>query len=154
MSKHRVYDEVDDIGQRTVSVRWFESQKYKSKNVNSKARLVAQEFEEENLYEIRKDSPTCCEKNFRFLLSLIVANKCKIHSLDIKSAFLQGSKIDHEVYFKPPVEAGTCKLWKLNISVYGLYDALRCWYLRLKSVLLRAGATKANLMILYFLVSQ
>ena len=93
---------------------------------------------------MRKDSPTCCKENFRVLLLLIVANKWKIHSLDIKSVFLQGNKIDREICLKPPVEAGTSKLWKLNISVYGLYDTLCSWYLSLKSVLLRAGATKCK----------
>ena len=55
--------------------------------------------------------------------------------MNTKSAFLQGNKIDREVYLKPPPEAGTSKLWKLNISVYGLCHALRFWHLSLKSVL-------------------
>ena len=75
-----------------------------------KARLLARGFEEENLVEIRKDSPTCCKENFRVLLLLIIANKWKIHSLDIKSAFLLGKKIDRDVYLRPPAEAGTSKL--------------------------------------------
>ena len=140
--KHCVYDEVDDIGQTTVSMRWLVSKKYKNEDVTYKVRLVPRGFEEEHFDKIRKDSPTFCKVNFHVLLFLIVANKWKIHSLDIKSAFLQGNKIDREVYLKPPVEAGSSKLWKLNISVYGLCDALRSWYLSLKSVLLRAGATK------------
>ena len=64
--------------------------------------------------------------------------------MNTKSAFLQGNKIDREVYLKPPPEAGTSKLWKLNISVYGLCHALRFWHLSLKSVLFRAGATKSK----------
>ena len=83
-------------------------------------------------------------ENFRVLLLRIVGNKWKIHSLNIKSTFLQGNKIYREVYLKAPVEAGTSKLWKLNISVYGLCDAPRTWYLSLKYVLLRAGATKSK----------
>ena len=75
-----------------------------------KARLLARGFEEENLVEIRKDSPTYCKENFRVLLLLIIANKWKIHSLDIKSAFLLGKKIDRDVYLRPPAEAGTSKL--------------------------------------------
>ena len=55
---------------------------------------------------------------------------------------MQGGKIDYEVYLKAPVEAGTSKLWKLNISVYRLCDALHSWYLSLKSVLLRAMESK------------
>ena len=59
-------------------------------------------------------------------------------------AFLQSNKNNCEVYLKPPVEAGTSKLWKLNISVYELCDALFSWCLSLKSVLLRAGAMETK----------
>ena len=47
-------------------------------------------------------------------------------------------------YIRHPVEAGTSKPWELNMSIYGLYDALHFWYLSLKSVLLIAGATKSK----------
>ena len=85
-----------------------------------KARLVVRGFEESNLIDIRKDSTTCCKENFRLLLAIVVTNKWKVHSLDIKSAFLQGKNIDRELYLKPPSEAGIKNLCKLNISVYGL----------------------------------
>ena len=106
-----------------------------------KARLVVRGFEESNLIDIRKDSTTCCKENFRLLLAIVVTNKWKVHSLDIKSAFLQGKNIDRELYLKPPSEVGIKNLCKLNISVYGLCDAPRAWYLRLKSVL-EKGRTK------------
>ena len=48
------------------------------------------------------------------------------------------------VLLKPPIESGTNKFWKLNISAYGLCDASHSWYLSLKSVLLKTGATKSN----------
>ena len=96
-----------------------------------KARLVARGFEESNLNEIRKDSPTCCKQNFRLLLAIVVTNKWKVHSLDIKAAFLQSDKINRD-------------LWKLNISIYGLCDAPRAWYLSLKSVLEKGGAKKSK----------
>ena len=70
-----------------------------------KACLVARGFEEENLNNICKNSPTCCKDNFsRLVLSVIVSNSWIIHSLDIKSPFLQGKKIDRDVYLKPPKE--------------------------------------------------
>ena len=37
---------------------------YEVEDVTYKARLVDQGFEEENLDEICKDSPTCCKKKF------------------------------------------------------------------------------------------
>ena len=38
------------------------------------------------------------------------------------------------MFLKPPKEAGTDKLQKLLITVYGLCDAPRPWYLRIKEV--------------------
>ena len=48
---------------------------YKGKDMYCKSRLVARGFKKSNLIDIRKDSPTCCEKNFRLLLAIVVTNK-------------------------------------------------------------------------------
>ena len=109
-----------------------------------KTRLVARGFEERNLNNIRKSSLTCCEDNFRLVLSIIVSNSWIIHSLEIKSAFLQGKKIDRDVYLKPTKEAETSKLWKLNITAYGLCDAPRAWYISVKDVLRKTGVKKSK----------
>ena len=65
-----------------------------------KARLVARGFEEDNLSNIRKDSPTCCKDNFRLTLSIIISNKWIINSVDVTLAFLQGKGIDRDIYLK------------------------------------------------------
>ena len=51
------------------------NQKYKGKGMYYKARLVARGFEESNLINICKDSPTCCKEHFRLLLAIVVTNK-------------------------------------------------------------------------------
>ena len=140
---HNVYEVVENTGQSFVSLRWVIHEKFKGQDMYYKARLVARGFKESN-FDMRKDSPTCCKENFRLLLAIVRTNKWKIHSLDIKAAFLQGKKIDRDLYVKPPPEAGTKNLWKLNISVYGLCDAPRAWYLSLKSVLEKGGARKSK----------
>ena len=129
--KQNVYEEVEDRGQKVVSVRWLISQKVKDNKMKYKAGLVARGFEEDNLSNIRKDSPTCCKGNFHLTLSIIISNKYIIHSVDhVKLAFLQGKGIDCDVYLKPPKEVGTKNLWKLKITVYGLCDAPRVWYIK------------------------
>ena len=65
--------------------------------------------------------------------------------MDIKSAFLQGHLLKRPVYIKPPKEAGTEKLWKLNKCVYGLTDASRMWYLRVDKFLRNMGLEKMPL---------
>ena len=44
-------------------------------------------------------------------------NDWKINTMDIRTAFLQGNSIERDVYLKPPKEAHTKKLWKLNTTV-------------------------------------
>ena len=78
---------------------------------------------------------------------MIAASKIwKIGRLDIKSAFLQGQKIERDVYLKPLKEAGTDRLWKLNKTVYGLGDPLRRWYFRVKDELRALGPKAVSMM--------
>ena len=117
-----VYEEVDDNDQKVISLRWVLSQKYKESGIVYKPRLVARGFGEYNLNELRKDSPTCCKVSFWLVVSIIASNIWTIHSVDVKSAFLQRKEIKRNVYVKPSQEAETAKLWKLKTAVYGLLE--------------------------------
>ena len=55
---HKVYEKVENIGQRFISVRWVINQKYNGKDMYYKARLVATGSEDSNLIDKHKDSPT------------------------------------------------------------------------------------------------
>lgn len=66
------------------------------------------------------------------------------YSVDIKSAFSQGTGIDCDVYLKLPKEAATAKLWKLKTEVYGLCDGPRIWYISVKDVFLKTGSEKSK----------
>ena len=105
----------------------------------TKARLVASGFEEIDANIIRDDSPTCGRKNLRLILLITNLNRWKINTMDIKSVFLQGKSIERVVYLKPPKEAHTNKIWKLNTTVFGLGDAPRAWYIFVKEELLKTG---------------
>ena len=65
-----------------------------------------------------------------------------LHSLDIKSAFLQGLPIGRELYLKPPKCANTSSLWLLHKPPYGLVDACRHFYLRVCQELLSLGLSQ------------
>ena len=69
-----------------------------------KARLVARGFEEEGLQEIPKDSLTCLKESLRLVLAIVAQKGWKASSIDIKTAFLQGEELTHEVYIIPPKE--------------------------------------------------
>ena len=103
-----VYDEVQDNNQPCISLRWVLKEKVISGKPEIKARLCARGFEENN--DFHTDSPTCSREGLRLNISIIASNKWKIHSLDIKTAFLQGKNLERTVYVRPPKEANTNKI--------------------------------------------
>ena len=139
-----VYKEIPDDGQDCISLRWVVKDKVDNMgNTFCKARLCVRGFEEEQNF--RTDSPTCSREGIRVFFSVTAAKGWKLHSMDVKGAFLQGKEIDREVIIRPPKEAQTNKLWKLVKCAYGLADAPRCWYLRIREELLRLGASPSSL---------
>ena len=141
---NKVYDEVDDEKQSSISVRWVLTEKMIEGKTQVKARLVARGFEDASRDDERKDSPTCGRENLRLLFALISACNWRINTMNIKSVFLQGKSIEQDVFIKPPKEANTTKLWKLKTTVYGLCDAPREWYLSVKKELLATGCVKSR----------
>ena len=93
-----------------------------------KARLVA------------RDSPTCSKEAVRLTLAFASANRWICHSMDVKAAYLQGDVIERVICLRPPPEYDNGRLWRLKKAVYGLCDAARHWYLRVKDQLLKLGA--------------
>ena len=71
--------------------------------------------------------------------------KWKCHSLDVKAAYLQGNLIKRDVYLMPPPEYFRGNFWKLKKTVYGLCDAARAWYLRVRDQLLELKAVTCSL---------
>ena len=138
--ENEVYEEVPDEGQDTISVRWIVTEKIKGNQTIVKARLVARGFEEESSF-MRKDSPTCSKECVRLALAIACSNRWKCHSIDIKAAYLQGNAIQREIHLMPPPEYFRGFLWKLKKTVYGLCDAARAWYLRVKTELLTLGVS-------------
>ena len=138
-----VYHEIEDNGQECISLRWVLKDKLDNSGVQfCKARLCVRGFEEEQHY--RTDSPTCSREGIRLFLATAASRKWKIHSMDVKGAFLQGKELDREVLIRPPKEAGTSNLWKLKKCAYGLADAPRRWYLRLREELINSGTSPSK----------
>ena len=117
------YEEVEDEGQFRISTTWVLSEKGNA----IRARLVARGFEDMSMY--RKDSPTVAKSSMRMIIAVSVSRGWQVKTTDIKSAFLQGKKMEREVFIKPPKEAGKqgC-LWRLKHCLYGLNDAARHFY--------------------------
>ncbi|CAG2204921.1 unnamed protein product [Mytilus edulis] len=126
LKQFNTYEEVEDGGQKTISTRWVIT----NKNGDTRARLVARGFEEQSF--IPKDIPKI---------------KWSIKTTDIKSAFLQGNKLERDVHIKPPVESDTPKgfIWKLKHGLYGLKDGARQFYISVKDELLNLGCRQSKL---------
>ena len=136
---NEVFEEVESSeGQKVLSVRWVITEKVQEDKEVVKARLVARGFEEDT-EGLRKDSPTCSREAVRLAVSLAATKNWKCHTIDVRAAYLQGNKIERDVFVKPPPEFDNGMVWKLKKTVYGLKDAARAWYLRVKQELLQLG---------------
>ena len=129
-----VFEVVENNGQKYISVRWVITEKMVNGVLVIKARLVVRGYEE-NTENMQKDAPTCSREAIRILITIASAMHWNCHTIDVKSAYLQGDNIKRDIYLKPPKEYDEGKLWKLKKNVYGLCDAARAWYLRVKKEL-------------------
>ena len=132
--ENNVFETVEDRGQKAITVRWVLTEKVKDGQIITKARLVARGFEE-NTANLKKDSPTCSREAIRILIALASSKQWNCHTVDVKSAYLQGDSIQRKIYLRPPKEYDDGNLWLLKKTVYGLCDAARAWYMRVKSEL-------------------
>ena len=138
-SDNNVFIEVKDEGQDCISTRWVYAWKDKDGSKIAKARLVIRGFEEEDK-DIEKASPTCSSEGLKMVLTIMAQNEWSPKTMDIKTAFLQGNKLEREVFIKPPIEKRKNGIiWKLEKCVYGLVDASLYWYKRVKSFIEKSG---------------
>ena len=130
------YSEVEYTGsQHVLSSRWVITRK---SDESVKARLVVRGFEEMDYPQ--SDSPTASNNSLKLFFALAANEQMRIKSMDVTSAFLQGAPLSRLVYMEPPAERQNRDvIWKLNKSVYGLYDASRKWFQAVKPELLSLG---------------
>ena len=103
-----------------------------------KARVCAQGFSQIPGVDFgQTSSPTARLSSLRFILALAAAQDWEIHQIDFKNAYLNGD-LDEEIYMKQPPgfeepgrEDWVCKLLK---AIYGLKQAGRQWYLKVKEL--------------------
>ena len=139
LSRWKEYDTVKQVSHvsdmQVLSSRWVVTEK---DGGAYKARLVVRGFEED-IYP-QSDSPTASRDSFKTFLAIAANEDFVIKNMDVKSAFLQGTPLNRDVYIVPPME---CRkpgiVWKLKKTVYGLYDASRSWYFAVKEELKTFG---------------
>ncbi len=109
----------------------------------AKARLVILGYQDPNIEEIPRDSPTLQKESRSLLLQMCASQKWQIESFDIKTAFLRGSKRDNRILgMEPPKEMKErmqlrdYEVCELRKSAYGLVNAPYLWYQELKEALI------------------
>ena len=135
------FDTVNDEGQFVIKTRWvFTEHVDESKGYKLKARLCMRGDREQDIGNIRADSPTAHKDSLKLALAIAANENFEIFSGDIKSAFLQGKTLERKVFVLPPPEAKLSgKLWLLKKAAYGLIDGSRLFYLELKEKLEKLG---------------
>ena len=141
LKKYEVFQKVRDEEQVTIGTRWVITQKeaHDGQKTQVKARLVAQGFQE--IDKVQSDSPTVLRESFRMFLSLAATTRIeKLRSIDIRAAFLQSDKLKRDVFVRLPKDiAEEGFIWKLQKPLYGLTDAGRRFWLRVKKILEQNG---------------
>ncbi|WVZ88979.1 LOW QUALITY PROTEIN: hypothetical protein U9M48_035444 [Paspalum notatum var. saurae] len=125
---------------RPIDTKWVFKNKQGENGmvVRNKARLVAQGFcQKEGIDYEETFSPVARLEAIRILLAFAASKGFKLQQMDIKSAFLNGF-IEEE----------------LRKALYGLMQASRAWYARLKSFLLKSGFVMGLVDKTLFLLSR
>ena len=109
----------------------------------AKARLVILGYEDPNIEDIPRDSPTLQRESRSILLQICASKRWSIEAFDVKTAFLRGSRRDNRLLGVEPPEEMRRKMGlkaeevcELRKSAYGLVNAPYLWYQELKEALL------------------
>ena len=106
-----------------------------------KVRLVARGFQES--LKPQSDNPTAVKESFKLLTALYANFGFKLPSVDIYATFTKSKVLDREVFVEPPLDVKKQGIiWKLKKPLYGLDEASRKIWLRVKDVFLNKLALK------------
>lgn len=133
---------------KVVGPKWIYKIKY---NLNGdieryKARLVAKGFTQKEGFDYETFAPVVKMTTIKTIIVISTMKRWNIYQLDVNNAFLHGD-LHEEVYLKPPPglpQEGDKRVCKLNKSLYGLKQASRNWFAKLKRVLLDMGFSQAH----------
>ena len=141
LAKNGTWELLDlPTGQRAVKSKWVFKLKADGRY---HAHLVAKGFTQIPGIDFDETfSPVTRFESLRMLLALAVLEDWHIHSMDVKSAFLNG-ELDEEIYMEQPqgfIIAGSESLvCRLQKAIYGLKQASCTWNSQLHGVLTGLG---------------
>ncbi|GKC94298.1 putative ribonuclease H-like domain-containing protein [Tanacetum coccineum] len=132
-------------GKKAIGTKWVYRNKKDKRGivVRNKARLVAQEYkEEEGIDYDEVFAPVARVEAIRLFLAFALFMNFPVYQMDVKSDFLYGT-IEEEVYVCQPLgfvdPEFPKKVYKVEKALYGLHQAPRAWYETLSTYLLDNG---------------
>ena len=148
---HRVFDLVKKKfvdQERVMRARWVLTWKSTGK---AKARLCVLGFQDPDLTEVPRDSPTLSAASEALIMQWVASHKYRLISGDIKTAFLSGDEDIRNIFISPPDDVRQMlnldheTVLRLRKAVYGLVNAPKKWWDRLKTSLIKHGFTSCAL---------
>jgi hypothetical protein len=143
-----------------IGIKWvFKNKQGKDGEVvRNKARLVAQGYSEvEGLDFGESFAPVARLEAIRILLAFAASMRFKLYQMDVKNTFLNGV-IHEEVYVRQPPGFESLKypdrVYTLSKVLYGLKQASRAWYVRLKTFLLEHGYVMGSVDKIFFTLNH
>ena len=140
LKKYGTFEEMEDEGKEKITSRWVVTKKTKQdgQKEDFKARLVARGFQE--MGDPQSDSPTALRESAKLFYSIAANENFNLRSIDIKAAFLQSNELDRDVILEPPADIKKEGIvWRLVKPLYGLKDASRKFWLRMKEIFSKEG---------------
>ena len=148
---HRVFDLVKKKfvdQERIMRARWVLTWKSIGK---AKARLCVLGFQDPDLTEVPRDSPTLSTASEALIMQWIASHKYRLISGDIKTAFQSGDEDVRNIFMAPPDDVSQMlnvdhdTVLRLRKAVYGLVNAPKKWWDMLRTSLIQHGFTSCSL---------
>ena len=146
---HRVFDLVKKKfvdQERAMLARWVLTWKSTGK---AKARLCVLGFQDPELTKVPRD--TLSGASEALIMQWVASHKYRLISGDIKTAFLSGDEDIRNIFTSPPDDVRQMlnldheTVLRLRKAVYGLVNAPKKWWDRLKTSLIKHGFTNCAL---------
>ena len=108
-------------------------------------------FQDPDLTEVHRDSPTLSAASEALVMQWVASHKCLLISGDIKTPFLSGDEDIRNIFISPLDDVRQMlnldheTVLRLRNAVYGLVNAPKKWWDRLKTSLTKHGFTSCAL---------
>jgi len=128
-----------------VGCRWLFRKK---EDGRFKVRLVAKGYSQEPGIDFQETfAPVATFTTLRVLLALVAENDWELHSMDVKTAFLNGV-LEEEIYMECPEgvleEPDGDRVCRLIKAIYGLRQSPRAWYEKIHAFFMNHNFTRST----------